>query len=836
MSRRLALNVARGLALAGILVVSLALLWQCWDLIVVEAAPAAQAAQTRTVDWYYWLNTGTRTIQRARLDGSGVVETVVDRADISTATDFVVDGGYVYWTDSGHRQIRRKSADGTGTADQLVTTGITSPNRITVDSGYVYWSDTRTYTIKRVLTSGGAVTTIADTSDGVSAPVALASDGVYVYWADNGTDSIRRALAFSPYTVNELADADDVTTPVDLELGTGGAFVYWSDSGDAVIRRVSTAGTFTVTTLATNTNDTPVSSVGAIDLDSANDYVYWADPRARAVRRVASDGRAGTFETVATNATRSGGASLADLVLSPDNGAVYWLDNSLPRIKRTAADGSGEITTLAVTSFSTPTRLRVARDSETVAGSCITNGGSHSADYASFEWDASIGPGCPSAFFTIRLSEDADLRIEANSSAIDPVPVLRKGGVGGAILAVATASSGASAPYVHSVEDGEYTLELVRGTNSREQSGDFSTKMDVQPALIGCDANVGNLSSDQLQVFGAYDSECGDTRDYFFYLEFQANISASLSGVGFSPRIELRPGGASDSSTAAAQDTGNPADFYQQVTSGSYRVSVKNQAAASTYILTLQAFGLPPPTRTPIPTPTPRFQPNVDVRLEPDPRGVNYQPNKVYAFRVEGGSSSFPALVRSSDPANVRITAGPNRALDCQAGSDATIRAPLGTVFVHICAAGLNATIEVIKQSDYSLLGRYGIFVSGGPVQQPGAVGGPPGYVPPGRDYLGISMLADSLCSALNISCNTDLIKNGFGLMGSLVMFAAPTGIARGRPSGFSIGIGVALFIVGLLLANQLVGMPLWWGGIGIIALFGIAAIGIFVKLRRLRA
>ena len=832
MSRRLSLNVARWLALAGILVAALALMWQCWEIAVVESSPDAQSPQNRTVDWYYWLNTGSRTIQRGRLDGSGVVETVVSRTEMSRGTDFVVDGGYVYWSDSGFRHILRKSADGTGTVQQLATTDITAPNRIAVNGGYVYWSDTSLQTIKRVSTSGGTVVSIAGRDDGVNAPVALAADATYVYWADNGSDSIRRALVASPFTTTELANSDHVTTPVDLELGVGSAFVYWTDSGDAAIRSVSTSGSFTVTDLVTNTNDTPVSTLGVMALDSGNQYIYWVDTRARAVRRVAADGRAGTFETIADSA----GTAFGDLVLSPDNGAAYWLDNSAVRIKRTAADGSSGITTLAVTTLSTPTRLRVAQTSETVAAACITDAGSHSADYATFEWDASISAGCPFAFFTIRLSEDTDLRVEASSSAIDPVPLLRRGGVGGSIIAVGAASSGASTPYVHSVEDGEYTLELVRGTNSSQQSGEFNVMLDVQPALVGCDANVGNLSSDQLQVFGGYDKECGDTRDYFFYLEFQANVSASLSGNGFRPTIELRPGSASDSSTAIAQKTGNPADFYQQVTSGSYRVTIKNLDADSTYILTLQAFGLPPPTRTPIPTPTPRFQPNVDVRLEPDPRGVNYKPNTVYVFRVEGGSSSFPALVRSSDPTNVRITTGANRALDCLAGSEATIPAPLGMVFVHICAAGLNATIEIIKQSDYSLLGRYGIFVSGGPVQQPGAVGGPPGYQPPGRDHLGIEVVAGALCSALNISCNTGLIKNGIGLFGSLVMFAAPTGVARGRPSGFSIGIGLVLFIVGLLLANQLIGMPLWWGGIGIIALFGIAAVGIFVKLRRLRA
>ena len=187
--------------------------------------------------------------------------------------------------------------------------------------------------------------------------------------------------------------------------------------------------------------------------------------------------------------------------------------------------------------------------------------------------------------------------------------------------------------------------------------------------LSGCDVNLGTLSSDQIQVFGAYDSDCGDTRKYFFYLEFRASVAASASGVGFTPNIELRPGSASDSATPTAQSRGNPADFYQSVTSGSYRINLENITAGDTYNLSLQAFGLPPPTRTPIPTPTPRFQPNVDVRLDPDPRGVAYEDNEVYRFRVEGGAGSFPALIRSSNATAVRVTGSSGSTLDCTAAA-----------------------------------------------------------------------------------------------------------------------------------------------------------------------
>lgn len=178
------------------------------------------------------------------------------------------------------------------------------------------------------------------------------------------------------------------------------------------------------------------------------------------------------------------------------------------------------------------------------------------------------------------------------------------------MVALTTATNGVAVSYIHHAPAGEYTIEMALGPESAQSSGAISATLETQPALTGCDVSLGTLSSDQLQVYGKYDPDCRATRDYFFYLEYQASVAVSASGVGFAPRFELRPGSASDSSTPTAQASANPADVFASVASGSYRVSVENITEGDTYNLSLQAFGLPPPTRTPVPTPTPRFQPN----------------------------------------------------------------------------------------------------------------------------------------------------------------------------------------------------------------------------------
>ena len=796
------------------------------------------------MDWYYWLDAKNSSyqIQRGRLDGSGIAETVVSNSEMSTTYDFALDpdGDYVYWVDHGYHQIRRKSADGTGSMETLVSSGLTFPYRIAVDDSYVYWADLTGDTIKKAETSGShTVTTIANSSDGVSTISAIALYDNYVYWADSGNDSVRQVATLDPYTVTTLVDTD-LTNPSQLEVGRNGSYVYVLDQNETLstIKRVETSGSHTVTTLVSNTVDTPVDSPRAIALDPDNDYIYWLDFDDKAVRRVATDGAIGTFETLTT----STGTYPYDLTLSPDGGSVYWLDTLSDRVKRIAADGSSLVQDVITSGLTSTTLMEVAEETETIAAACITDAGTLDAGHATqdwetdtgHDWEADIDATCPAAFYTFRLADAADLRITAASPAINPVPVLRRGGVDGDLVALTDYTTGASIPYVYPAEAGQYTIELVRARGSSEIYGGFSARLQIQPMLSDCDVDLGTLDSDQVQVFGAYDADCGDTRKYFFHLEYPAEVSASVSAAGFTPRTELRPGAASDSFSPTAQRTANPADIYQSVTSGSYRINVENIPVGGSYRLALQAFGLPPPTRTPVPSPTPRSLPNQDVRLDPDPRGTRYQHHNVYRFRLEGAAGYFPVTVRTTNAAAVKVSAGDSGTLDCQGESEIQGANPLDVVHVHICAAGFNATLQVVNEADSSLLAQYTIFAAGaGTVAPAGTVPGP--GTRQDEDHIGVGIFVSALCEVLNFECDVGLARNGVGVLGSLGMFAGATQVARGRANPFLIGIGVALFLIGLVLANELMGVPIYWAGIGFISVFMVALAASVVKFRKLR-
>ena len=794
-----------------------------------EASPPAQSSQTRTIDWFYWLDDGHNRIRRSRLDGSGVVETV-PTSHIYYARDLAVDENneYVYWSDGNYDSIRRRPANGTGAVEIVVSSDITEPYGIVLDDEYVYWIDYSLHTLKRVLQDGtGTVETLAFSTDGLNAPWALeiSPDGSYLYLHNNGARTIQQVANSGSNTVTTLATGVTVSGWNALAVSRDGTRVYWGQS--QAVKSVEVSGSHTVTTLVTHTTDTPVSSPLAVTDSHDGTYVYWADSGYNSIRRVRADGT-GSFETVS-----SSGSTPRDIVVSADDAHVYWLDDGSNVLRRAAAV-AGASSEIVVTALNRPIRLLAVSITETVAGSCITDGGTLAADYASHDWIASIDDDCPYAFYAFTLTEDTDLRFTAQSNGIDPVPLLRSGDIGGSVEIEGQATSGVSTPFIYYAEAGRYVVEVLRGVNPSQTSGEFRATLQTQPPLDSCLVNLGALTLDGIARFGGYDQDCGDRRDYSFYLEYRADVSASVTASGFTPQISLRQATASDSATPIGQAASNPGDIYETVATGVYRLTVQGIVADSNYNLSLQGFGLPQPTRTPMPTPTQRFQPNQDVRLDPDPRGTRYQPNNVYRFRLEGASGYFPVTVRATNAEAVKVSAGDSDALDCQGETEIQGANPLDVIHLHICAAGFNATLQVVNEGDSALLAQYTIFVAGaGTVAPAGTVPGP--GTPQEEDHIGVGIFVSELCAAMNFDCDVGLARNGVGVLGSLGMFAAATQVARGRASPFLIGIGVVLFLIGLVLANELMGVPIYWAGIGFISVFLVALVGAVVKFRKLR-
>ncbi len=202
------------------------------------------------------------SIQGKSLSLSGATSTLAGTAGSSGSTDgtgtaarlsnpygITTDGTYLYVADSGNNTIRKivissgavttvagtagssGSTDGTGTAARFST-----PYGITTDGTYLYVTDSGNNTIRKIVASSGAVTTVAGTAgtsgstDGTGTaamfytPYGITTDGKNLYVADSHNDTIRK-IAISSGAVTTVAGTAGSSGSTD-GTGTAARFSY----------------------------------------------------------------------------------------------------------------------------------------------------------------------------------------------------------------------------------------------------------------------------------------------------------------------------------------------------------------------------------------------------------------------------------------------------------------------------------------------------------------------------------------------------------------------------------------------------------------------------------
>ncbi len=273
-------------------------------------------------------------------DGTGTA------ARFSSPYGITTDGTYLYVADSGNNTIRRivissgavttlagaagysGSADGTGTAARF-----TSPYGITMDETYLYVVDSGNNTIRKIVISSGAVTTLAGaagysgSTDGTGTaarfydPYGITKNGAYLYVTDSGNNTIRK-VASSSGAVTTLAgtagasgSTDDTGTTARFSspygITTGGAYLYVADSGNNTIRKI-VISSGAVTTLAGtagasgSTDGTGTASMfyDPYDITTDGTYLYVADSGNNTIRKIVIS--SGAVTTLAGTAGASG--------------------------------------------------------------------------------------------------------------------------------------------------------------------------------------------------------------------------------------------------------------------------------------------------------------------------------------------------------------------------------------------------------------------------------------------------------------------------------------------------------------------------------------------------
>jgi len=343
----------------------------------------------------YVADTGNNTIRK--VTSGGVVTTLAGSAGLVGSADgtnntarfnnpfgVAVDtAGNVYVADSGNNTIRKVTSGGVvttlagsaglaGSADGTNSLArFSNPSGVAVDNvGNVYVADSGNKII-RLITSEGAVTTLAGSEGRFSYPFGVAvdsSNNLFVtdtlnntIWEamTNGVLTTLAGSAGQPGTTDGTGSAARFFGPGGLTVDSAGN-LYVADTGNNTIRKVTSGGV--VTTVAGSAGQ----SGSADDIISAARYflpngvavdgagnVYVADTYNSTIRKMTSDGGVTTLAGSAglTGITDGmGGAALFNYpsgVAVDSMGNIYVADSGNNTIRKVTS--SGMVTTLAGT-------------------------------------------------------------------------------------------------------------------------------------------------------------------------------------------------------------------------------------------------------------------------------------------------------------------------------------------------------------------------------------------------------------------------------------------------------------------------------------------------------
>ncbi|MDR0780784.1 MAG: IPT/TIG domain-containing protein [Pseudomonadales bacterium] len=305
------------------------------------------------------------------LTATGLLRVTVGGKTVVATESFTYEPTYVVSTLAGSATFG--TDNGTGTAAQFHL-----PRGVAVDAaGTVYVADTENHLIRKI-TAGGAVTTLAGSTQGsgtsqFSSPTGVAVDAAgTVYVADFGNSRISKVTAGG--TVSVLAgngtgdDASDIIgnsdnpvfrNPQDVAVTAAGDFVYVADTYNYRIKSINTSTSFVALLAGDGVSGVEVPDNGlarfnrpfGVAVDTSG-TVYVADTFNNLIRKVIPDGSL-TASTLAGDGTANfkddtGTAAKFDKptgVTVDTAGTVYVADALNHRIRKITA--AGVVSTLA---------------------------------------------------------------------------------------------------------------------------------------------------------------------------------------------------------------------------------------------------------------------------------------------------------------------------------------------------------------------------------------------------------------------------------------------------------------------------------------------------------
>ena len=378
--------------------------------------------------------------------------------------------------------------------------------------------------------------------------------------------------------------------------------------------------------------------------------------------------------------------------------------------------------------------------------------------------------------------------------------------------------------------------------SSADMSGSFRT----DSCLVDSDGNtsaednyIGDDDKTPARVF-SFQMKSGRTVD----INFNPSTAFVNNYVG-QYAVKIRTGSATGNVVSRSEGKGRESFVVQSISLGGsttyyLEVSRYGVGGGAAFSVTLTYNYIQSPTPTVLPTATPAPVPNLDTRIDPEPNSRRYEDQKVYQFTVAGNDDFFPVTIRAGNAAAVKLSTTVST-LNCALTSSELRNVAEGiTFYAHICKGGTNSTLRVLRKSSntetalYAMVITGRIFTVGGGTPTPGPPSNPKAVYGFGQrpDAIGITLFTKEVCGAAGMSCNVNMIKDAFGLVGAAVVFLIVVVAGKGQ-STFSYGLGFALATVALMLGYLLIGLPLWYALTAILIITAATSLGVVVKVRR---
>ncbi len=190
---------------------------------------AALAVAPRADAFLYWTNSGSGSIGRANISGSGANPSFI--TGCTQPLGMAIDAGHIYWSNNATGAIGRANLDGTG-VDQAFVTGVQGRVQgISVTEDYIFWV-TDSAQVGRANIDGTGVNNTLFTATGESSWDIYAR-GSYVYWSfldGRGVYGIHRGNLKGTSETKNILLGDQYRHI--LGIWVGPSYIFWGDGED----------------------------------------------------------------------------------------------------------------------------------------------------------------------------------------------------------------------------------------------------------------------------------------------------------------------------------------------------------------------------------------------------------------------------------------------------------------------------------------------------------------------------------------------------------------------------------------------------------------------------